>query len=891
MLFLLLSLFLAQPAQAFEVNSCTIDTTLTLSFGTPNRVMVLNGSSDVVSSPVTTTELGYIQNVTSDVQAQLNGKQTPLTFIDSLVNTAGNVSLVGDSATPGDTQYYGTNAEGVLGYYTLSQGVSSVTASSPLSSSGGATPNITCQSASGSQAGCLASADWTTFNGKQSALTFGNLTDSGTDGITVGSGSGAVIGSGTTISQHVADTTHNGYLDSTDWNTFNSKQGSLTPGTISSSTTGVFIGSGANSTVGPNVTVNVQTSNTSQPGLLDAADWNTFNGKQAALTFSSPLVNTAGTVTCNVASGSQAGCLASADWTTFNGKQAAGNYVTGGTGDATFSGPGSATVTLATVATAGTSPKVTFNAKGLVTSGTTLSSGDIPNNAANTSGNAATATALAAVPTGCSANQYADAIAASGNLSCSQVAYSQLSGTPTIFYQTVQSNATGETQRANLNFTTNFSISDSSVNNRTTVDLASSITSNAATATALASSPAQCTSGDYSTGITAAGVANCSQVNYNQLAGVLPNPSVSTLGGIESLTSTSHEWINAISTSGVPSATQPAFTDISGSVAASQLPNPTATSLGGIESLASTSHEWINAISTSGIPSQTQPAFRDISGLVAASQLPNPTATSLGGVESLASTSHEWINAISTSGVPSQTQPAFTDISGTAAVGQGGLGINSTPANGQIPIGNGTNYTAAAITAGSNITVTNASGSITIAETNPVPVPSPSGQFVQATGTGYVLAQALPSGMLMPFAGTTCPTGWLAADGSTENTTTQANLFAAIAYTYGGSGTSFTLPNAKGVFLRGAGSQTISAIGYTGTQGTTQGDQMQGHSHTATVVYMSASGGGSGASTGGGAIFTTPVMGDPTSDGTNGTPRIGTETRPANISVLYCIKT
>lgn len=54
----------------------------------------------------------------------------------------------------------------------------------------------------------------------------GNLTDAGTDGIVVTGGTGAVIGSGTSLAQHVADTTHNGYLSSTDWNTFNGKQAS-----------------------------------------------------------------------------------------------------------------------------------------------------------------------------------------------------------------------------------------------------------------------------------------------------------------------------------------------------------------------------------------------------------------------------------------------------------------------------------------------------------------------------------------------------------------------------------------------------------------------------------------------------------------------------------------
>lgn len=48
-------------------------------------------------------------------------------------------------------------------------------------------------------------------------------------------------------------------------------------------------------------------------------------------------------------------------------------------------------------------------------------------------------------------------------------------------------------------------------------------------------------------------------------------------------------------------------------------------------------------------------------------------------------------------------------------VGSGGLGITTTPTNGQIPIGNGTNYTAATLSAGSGVSITNAAGSVTIA--------------------------------------------------------------------------------------------------------------------------------------------------------------------------------
>jgi hypothetical protein len=57
------------------------------------------------------------------------------------------------------------------------------------------------------------------------------------------------------------------------------------------------------------------------------------------------------------------------------------------------------------------------------------------------------------------------------------------------------------------------------------------------------------------------------------------------------------------------------------------------------------------------------------------------------------------------------------DITGTLAVGNGGTGATGTPTNGQIPIGNGSVYVPATITAGSGITVTNSAGSITINST------------------------------------------------------------------------------------------------------------------------------------------------------------------------------
>ena len=66
------------------------------------------------------------------------------------------------------------------------------------------------------------------------------------------------------------------------------------------------------------------------------------------------------------------------------------------------------------------------------------------------------------------------------------------------------------------------------------------------------------------------------------------------------------------------------------SLVGADLPNPSATTLGGVESIAAVTHKWINTISTSGVPSLTQPACADLSdsatGCSATSLPPNGTA-------------------------------------------------------------------------------------------------------------------------------------------------------------------------------------------------------------------------------------------------------------------------
>jgi hypothetical protein len=81
----------------------------------------------------------------------------------------------------------------------------------------------------------------------------------------------------------------NGFLSSTDWNTFNNKTSNV--GTVTSvaaltlGTTGTDLSSSvANGTTTPVITLNVPTASAANRGALSAADWTTFNGKENAIT-------------------------------------------------------------------------------------------------------------------------------------------------------------------------------------------------------------------------------------------------------------------------------------------------------------------------------------------------------------------------------------------------------------------------------------------------------------------------------------------------------------------------------------------------------------------------------------------------------------------------------
>ncbi|HYX39590.1 MAG TPA: tail fiber protein [Oligoflexus sp.] len=63
----------------------------------------------------------------------------------------------------------------------------------------------------------------------------------------------------------------------------------------------------------------------------------------------------------------------------------------------------------------------------------------------------------------------------------------------------------------------------------------------------------------------------------------------------------------------------------------------------------------------------------------------------------------------------------------------------------------------------------------------------------------------VPTGSIMPYSGDQAPRGWLLCDGSQLSTNGYSKLFGVIGYKFGGSGSSFALPNLRDEFLRGAG--------------------------------------------------------------------------------------
>lgn len=168
-----------------------------------------------------------------------------------------------------------------------------------------------------------------------------------------------------------------------------------------------------------------------------------------------------------------------------------------------------------------------------------------------------------------------------------------------------------------------------------------------------------------------------------------------------------------------------------------------------------------------------------------------------------------------------------------------------------------------------------------------------------------------PAGMIIPFGGTTAPSGYLACGGQLVSRATYASLFAAIgtAWNTGGENSAaFRLPDLRGAFLRGTGNSSVANMAngndFAGPAvGSFEADQMQDHKHhllynngAANTTFVNNYLGNQTNSSqlfGHGSITNsnTVIIDGPATIGSTGTPRTGDETRPFNAGILYCIKT
>ena len=149
------------------------------------------------------------------------------------------------------------------------------------------------------------------------------------------------------------------------------------------------------------------------------------------------------------------------------------------------------------------------------------------------------------------------------------------------------------------------------------------------------------------------------------------------------------------------------------------------------------------------------------------------------------------------------------------------------------------------------------------------------------------VSAAAPIGSVQTFAMASAPTGWLECNGVTVpngsgtvqgQTANFAPLYAAVASTYGALG---KLPDLRGEFVRGW--DNSRGIDSGRTFGSSQADGIRDHGHA--IRYASP-----GVAGGGGAVNTLDGSGPFTYGPGMIAGSASADTRPRNVSLLYCIK-
>lgn len=149
-----------------------------------------------------------------------------------------------------------------------------------------------------------------------------------------------------------------------------------------------------------------------------------------------------------------------------------------------------------------------------------------------------------------------------------------------------------------------------------------------------------------------------------------------------------------------------------------------------------------------------------------------------------------------------------------------------------------------------NTELLNRNGTVAMASGSHVTLSGAPTSDLHAATKLYVDTIPCPAGTVLPFAGAAAPSGWALCQGQSYATSTYPKLFAAIGYTYGGSGANFNIPDMRSRFPVGKGASTwsdaLNEKGGTSTLGIVNHTHDQGTLVVSNHDHASLGGGGEG---------------------------------------------